>query len=193
MEEKKGIYADILINLGYTLNKYRENRNSMREINEIVRSSKNILSDARNNRGNACYGKNASDADKVDEIYRRAIRLRPSSGTSNGGISERHSSVFIPTDDPECQIFKKNEFTKDRPDVKVVIQSSGYVHIEPVEKVDKKTHHGWTSGGAYIKAPSKSGMGGKERECFLKMTNGKELVSLHDRKDTWEMYDILSR
>jgi len=102
---------------------------------------------------------------------------------SNGGISSRYNEIllicpdgFVNVDEnnpPEnlCKVVKRNLF------------GEVYVHIEPVA-TPPKGHTSYMSGGCIVDSCDSR---------FNKVTGVSYPVSLHDRTETWEQYDALSR
>jgi hypothetical protein len=206
----KGIYADILVNARYTFPSLFKNYDIIRTMNNLMRSSPSVLGDARHNyrqlqddrkspalKGDVCE-KPVSDEIVANEIYRYATALHVHGGTSSDGISANYSRVFIPMDDPSCQI---HENKNDLPEVRYTHTTRDYYIFEPTEEYDKKKYNAWTPGGAYIQSPE--GMYNDRnrwaRKCFQDLVtnvhypDGRELVPLHDRKETWEEYEMMVR
>ena len=105
------------------------------------------------------------------------------SDCTNGGISSRCDTVTV-VGIEGAEIFEANE---DRPAVKLVFRTicgRRIVHAEPVDPVPEG-HVGWMMGGNYI-ATSDS--------RFSKAIGGfYGAIPLHDRSETYEQYDQLSR
>ena len=106
---------------------------------------------------------------------------RNGSDCSNGGISSRcDKDVVVGPDIPE--IFEASE---DMPAVKIVkrvIAGSLYVHAEPLTWRESDEITGM-AGGTFIYSTDS-----RFRECVNEYP-----VSLHDRGETQEIYDRLSR
>lgn len=101
---------------------------------------------------------------------------------SNGGISADHDEVLVVLDEPSCQVFEER---KGLPCVKIVrriLFEKEYVHAEPIDTKDK-TKVGFMAGGTFIYSLDSR---------FSEFVN-KYPVSLHDRQETQEEYDMLSR
>lgn len=102
---------------------------------------------------------------------------------SNGGISSRCSMVTVVGLGEDSEI---REATDDAPAVKLVRRIIGgklCVHAEPVDPVPEG-HAGWMMGGSYISTSD-----GR----FADAIGFYGAVALHDRSETWAMYDQLSR
>ena len=101
---------------------------------------------------------------------------------SNNGISARHKDVLVIMDEKDAQVFKE---TSERPTVKIVrriISGKAYLHAEPVNGTEKGMI-GFMAGGSFIFSCD-----GR----FSKYVN-QYPVALHDRQETPEEYDMLSR
>jgi hypothetical protein len=102
---------------------------------------------------------------------------------SNGGISSRYSRVTVIGLGKDAEIF---EPTEDAPAVRLVKRKIGgkvVVHAEPVEGL-KSGNIGWMAGGSYVSTSDSR---------FCRAVGFYGAVSLHDRQETPEMYDQLSR
>ena len=100
---------------------------------------------------------------------------------SNHGISERYDNILLICDDGPNEIDENNP-----PEnlCKVVTRHIGYkiyVHIEPVAKAKGA---GWMYGGCVVDTSD-----GR----FRNATGIDYPVHLHDRDETWEQYEMLSR
>jgi hypothetical protein len=107
-------------------------------------------------------------------------------GCANGGISERCEKVVI-VGDGIAELF---EATSAMPAVKLVVRDIGgrVVHAEPVEPV-KPGNIGYTSGGGAL-------VFSDSRLCRALEKLGYPshcAIILHDRHDTQEQYDALTR
>lgn len=102
---------------------------------------------------------------------------------SNGGISETHKEVLVVMEEKEAQVFDEKP---ERPTVKIVKRKlfggEEYIHAEPIEGT-KKGHIGFMAGGTFIYS------------CDSRFSNlvSPYPVPLHDRQETPEQYDQLSR
>lgn len=102
---------------------------------------------------------------------------------SNGGISERYNEILLLCEDgfinvdmdnpPEnlCKVVKRNLWGKD------------YVHIEPVKEVGKD-RAGYMYGGCIVSTSDSR---------LRKVTGVDYPIDLHDRTESWEDYDRMSR
>ena len=105
---------------------------------------------------------------------------------SNGGISQYHNQVTIVSDVDECQIF--DTYPVDelcRPIVvikKRIIGGEEYVYAEPIDNPDKG-NIGWMAGGTFIYS------------CDSRFSRhfSKYPIPLHDRQETREDFEVLSR
>lgn len=100
-------------------------------------------------------------------------------GCSNGGISERFDTLLLICEDGFIDVDESNP-----PEnlVKVVTRSlydGEYKHIEPYKKA---TEIGYMAGGSYASSPDSR---------FSKIS--KYPLSIHDRQESQELYDALSR
>jgi hypothetical protein len=100
-------------------------------------------------------------------------------GCSNGGISEKYDRLLLICDEGFIDIDENNP-----PEnlVKIVtrrLSSGEYKHIEPYQKA---TRIGYMSGGCYASTSDSR---------FSSIS--KYPLSIHDRQETQEEYDILSR
>lgn len=97
---------------------------------------------------------------------------------SNGGISSKYNEILLLCDEGWIEV-EGNE-----PNLcKVVARELWgeiYYHVEPVAR---PTGAGWMAGGCIVNSCDSR---------FRQMANGYPL-SLHDRQETWEQYDALSR
>lgn len=100
---------------------------------------------------------------------------------SNGGISERVDSVIVLTDVKEAQVFQPRE---GLPAVVIKKMSDGYVYAEPVEPCSSRKPVGYMAGGTFIYSSDSR---------WKRITGVDYPISLHDRCETQEDYDILSR
>ena len=109
-------------------------------------------------------------------------RNDPFSDCTNGGITSRYKRLLVICDDgfidvdennpPEnlCKVVRRHLFGRD------------VYHIEPVER---PTGAGWMMGGNYA-ATSDS--------RFSELCGHQYgAIAIHDRQETWEEYEILSR
>lgn len=111
------------------------------------------------------------------------------SRASNNGISAHHREVFIPMTG-KCALLPNR---MNAPEVVIQPNSShkDYIYAEPAEPVNREKYVGWMNGGAILVQPSESSI--KEYECGQIAFHRKPFVNLHDRKETWAQYDMLSR
>lgn len=98
---------------------------------------------------------------------------------SNGGISSRYSEVLLICEEGFIEIDESNP-----PEnlVKLVVRNlwnKEYKHIEPVVR---PTGAGWMAGGTLVYS------------CDSRFRELSDYpLSFHDRQETWEQYDLLSR
>ena len=100
---------------------------------------------------------------------------------SNHGISARYDNILLICENGPTEIDENNP-----PEnlCKVVTRQFGYktyVHIEPYAEAKGA---GWMFGGAVISTSDAR---------FHEATGVSYPVCLHDRDESWEMYDMLSR
>ena len=110
---------------------------------------------------------------------------KESGNCSNDGISNRYKDALLVMDDERSQVF--DEDLDKRPTIKIIqrnIRGRLYLHAEPIAvmgKGGKQTNLvGFMSGGAFIYS------------CDSRFPN-KYPISLHDRQETPEEYDIMSK
>lgn len=111
----------------------------------------------------------------------KVYRNRLFAGCSNGGISEKYEEVLLACEEGYIEIDALNPPENLVVLIKRNIAGSEYMHLEPYAS----THDGylgWMAGGAY--AGSSDG-----RFCRLSQYP----LSIHDRQETPEQYDLLSR
>ena len=111
----------------------------------------------------------------IVEIYKNPMFK----GCSNGGISGKVESVTI-VGDGIPEIFEASD---DCPAVKIVrrnIFNGEYVHAEPIEE---PTEVGWMAGGAFIYSS----------DSRFRQHINQYPISLHDRQETQQEYDTLSK
>ena len=116
----------------------------------------------------------------------RALRVhvysnRKFKGCSNNGISEKYDNILLLCDDGNIEVNMDNP-----PEnlCKTVVRRIGvkeYQHIEPVAVIDKGCV-GWMSGGSYA---------GSCDERFRRISDYP--LSIHDRQETTEQYERMSR
>lgn len=121
-------------------------------------------------------------------IYKRKTSLFDSYDSSNGGISSRYNTVYVVLDDtPDEELkdlyFDQNCLVRLRPGA-----LPGTVIAEPIFG-HKAKHTPWSFGGCYI-ATTDSRLTEKVNEICQHRFYG--AIPLHDRQETWEMYDALS-
>lgn len=98
---------------------------------------------------------------------------------SNDGISSRANQVLVVCDEPECQA----EETPDRPAV-TLRSRRAYTYAVPASPPKPRdTHTDRMFGGCFAFA---------DTEAFRRIISSQP-VPLHDRQETWEEYEILSR
>lgn len=117
---------------------------------------------------------------------KKAIRLsvyesKDIGNCSNNGISERYDSVLLLHENGFIRIDEENP-----PEnlVKLVVRNIGgkeYKHLEPVASPDKGAV-GWMAGGSYA---------GCSDARFSELSDYP--LSLHDRQESQELYDRMSR
>ena len=101
---------------------------------------------------------------------------------TNGGISSRHDTLYVICDRGFIDIDPKNPPENLAKVVKRTIFGRTIYHIEPYAPA---THVGWMMGGNYA-ATSDS--------RFSDMIGGMYgAVAIHDRQESQELYDLLSR
>jgi hypothetical protein len=117
-------------------------------------------------------------AGMIGQVYRSA---RDFGDTTNGGATSRVDEVTL-IDDDLPELFWAND---DRPAMKIVRRTIGgeeYVHAEPVEP-SPEGHTDWMFGGNYIASSD-----GRWRRAL-----GSRPIPVHDRCETWEQYEMMSR
>lgn len=101
---------------------------------------------------------------------------------TNGGMSSRHDTLYVVCDDGFVDIDTKNPPDNLAKVVKRDFFGRTIYHIEPYAEPD---HVGWMMGGNYAATPDSR---------FSKMIGGMYgAVAIHDRQETQELYDMLSR
>lgn len=101
---------------------------------------------------------------------------------SNNGISSKYKDVLVIMAEGEGQVFDEDP---KRPTVKIVrriIQGKEYIHAEPVNPI-KSENIGYMFGGCFIFSSD------SRFSRFISQYP----VALHDRQESQEEYDILSR
>ena len=115
----------------------------------------------------------------------RALRVnifRSSMGDcSNHGISERYKEILIECKDGPVDIDDNNLPENLCKVVKRDLGFAVYVHVEPVAKVKGA---GWMYGGTIVDTSD-----GRFRD----ITGIDYPLHFHDRDETWEQYDLMSR
>jgi len=101
---------------------------------------------------------------------------------SNNGISHWCDSVLIVSDIKECQIFDITPKTVLRSPLVVIKKRGDYVYAEPLDAPDSN-NVGWMMGGSFIYSSDS-----RFRDYF----NGYP-IPLHDRQETQEEYEMMSR
>lgn len=99
---------------------------------------------------------------------------------SNGGVTSKFDE-FVLVDPAIDEVF---EATADRPALKLVRRNIGgqlYIHAEPLEPVNNKTHMGYTFGGNFVTSS----------DSRISAINNYP-IPVHDRKDTWADYNRMS-
>ena len=102
---------------------------------------------------------------------------------SNHGISSRFESILLICDDGFVTIDEKNPPENLCKVVKRNLWDKEYVHIEPVAEIPRNKT-GYMDGGCVV-------MSSDSR--FSRATGVDYPICLHDRTETWEQYDALSR
>lgn len=114
------------------------------------------------------------------KLYALKCDIMKHKGTdcSNGGISSKYNDVLVLCDEGYIEV------NGDEPNLCKVVKrelwGEIYYHIEPIAKPNGV---GWMSGGTVIYSCDSR---------FREMANGYPL-SLHDRTESQELYDKLSR
>jgi hypothetical protein len=113
----------------------------------------------------------------VDVLREAPNPLFPNADTTNGGVSRKYNS-FVLVGEGVPEVFEER---KDLPALKLVKRNFGgriYLHAEPFEKPEG--HVGPMSGGNFVYS------------CDSRFPNDYP-ISIHDRFETPEVYDMLSR
>lgn len=98
---------------------------------------------------------------------------------SNGGISSRYSEVLIECEDGYIDIDENNIPENFCKVVKRYFGNETYLHIEPYARPDKGCV-GWMSGGCFCSS------------CDSRFSRISQYpLSLHDRQETQELYDLM--
>lgn len=100
---------------------------------------------------------------------------------SNNGISSRHKEILLICDDGPIEVDEKNP-----PDnlCKVVLRDLGFTKHVCIEPYAEAKGAGWMFGGTIIDTSDSR---------FRRATGIDYPVHLHDRDESWELYDMLSR
>ena len=109
--------------------------------------------------------------------------FRAARGTdcTNGGISSRFSELLCVCDEGYISIDEGNPPENLVKIVKRKFAGEVIYHVEPVNKPE---HIGWMAGGNYAASSDSR---------FSRMIGGMYgALSIHDRQETQEMYDLLS-
>jgi len=119
-------------------------------------------------------------------VYEHKYEIFPDNDCTNGGISSRHKTLYLLCEDQEKAQKEPWYWSKvdenDERLVKIVRSTScgrPYVHAEPVNDPNKR-EIGYMFGGNFV------------------YTNDSRFpekypIPLHDRSETWEEYDALSK
>jgi hypothetical protein len=104
---------------------------------------------------------------------------------ANGGLSDdsRTTDVVLVTDLKEAQVFEPREGMPAVKIVRRIISGEEYIHAEPIDPPPKGMI-GWMHGGCYIKTSDSR---------YSKITGIDYPIALHDRCETPEDYEALSR
>lgn len=102
---------------------------------------------------------------------------------SNGGISSRYNEILLLCEDGFINVDMDNPPENLCKVVKRKLWDKVYVHIEPVrESAKDRTHYMY--GGCIVSTSDSR---------FEKATGVDYPINLHDRTETWEEYDMMSR
>lgn len=119
-------------------------------------------------------------------VYEHKCALFPDNDCTNGGISSRHKTLYLLCEDQEKaqkEHWNWNEVDETDERLIKIVRSSPcgrpYVHAEPVNDPNKR-EIGYMFGGNFIYTSD-----GRFPETYP--------IPLHDRSETLEEYDILSR
>lgn len=120
------------------------------------------------------------------EVYEHKFELFPDSDCTNGGISSRHKTLYLLCEDQEkAQKEPWNWIEVDEDDERLVriVRDTPcgrpYIHAEPVNDPNKR-EIGYMFGGNFIYTSDS-----RFPEDYP--------IPLHDRSETYEDYEILSR
>ena len=100
---------------------------------------------------------------------------------TNGGISSKYNELLLICDKGYINIDENNPPENLVKMVERNMWGTTLYHIEPYAKPQ---HLGWMAGGNYAESSDSR---------FSDMINFYGAVSIHDRQETQEMYDLLSR
>lgn len=117
---------------------------------------------------------------KIAEIYKAKLFK----GCSNGGISEYYDNVV-------CYFLEDGESISDieNPEdnavvlVELSLRGEKYYVFEPVANIPEG-HTGYMSGGSYV---------GSCDSTFIELCHGNDILPLHDRTETWKLYEALCK
>lgn len=102
---------------------------------------------------------------------------------SNGGISSRYNEILLLCDDGFINVDMDNPPENLCKVVKRNLWGRGYVHIEPIKEIGKD-RTGYMHGGCVVSTSDSR---------FGRATGVDYPVNLHDRTETWQEYDMMSR